>query len=477
MRSLKGTASAVRGGGLTRAEQPIIRAGSILRGTARGGAAPAWRAPAWVALHLLLGVALRASPAAALAHGVIVTGAAVVAGAAGRMQSVLGVIVYAAASQVLWRMSGAPLPHMLGMYVVIAAAGVAALRMRRRPPLEAFAFFLPLLPSCALTVLALGDWKGARQLLAFNLAGPAALFAVLWLLRGRDARLDIWKLVGIGLGPLAGIATAALWYMRGLGGVEFGTQSNFAASGGFGPNQVASALSLGIVLLVAVLWLRGGMGRTLWVWGLLAFLTVQALLTFSRSGIAMALGAAAAMGLILLRAPGARAAVALFALLAWVAADRVLVPWLNRYTGGAFVERYTDPRLSNRDVIAKSDLEMFLDHPVLGVGPGMGTELRESLLGQRVAAHTEFTRMLGEHGLGGVLALVALALVSVRAVRGAPPGRPRALPFGLVAWMWLYFAVNAFRTVLPVAALALALASSSTRSVCAAPAGQGKGAG
>ncbi|MFZ5984792.1 MAG: O-antigen ligase family protein [Acidobacteriota bacterium] len=418
----------------------------------------AWRTPAWIVLHMLLGVVLRASPLAALVHGAVVTAAALVVGATGGLPAVTRVIVYAAASQVLWRMSGAPLPHMLGMYAVIAAAGLAALRHRRRLPLVAILYFLPLLPSSVLTVLALGDAERARQLLAFNLAGPATLFAVLWLMEKRDFRLDIWKLVETGLGPLAGVATASFWYMRSLGAIQFETESNFAASGGFGPNQVASALSLGIVLLIAILWLRQGRGRPFWIWGLLVFLTVQTLLTFSRSGIAMVLGAAATMALFLLRAPRARAAVAIFALVAWVGADRLLVPWLDSFTGGAFVARYTDPRLSNRDVIAQSDLELFLDHPLLGVGPGMGTELRESLLGQKVAAHTEFTRMLGEHGLGGLISVVALVWVTIRSVRQAPPGRPRGWACGLLAWMWLYFAVHAFRLALPTIAMLFTLA-------------------
>lgn len=418
----------------------------------------------WIAVHLPLGGVLRMSPLAATLHATLVACAALFLGLRGKSQGVAGAIVYAAGSQVLWRMSGAPLPHMLGMYVVIIAASLAALRLGRRPPGLAVAYFLPLLPSAVITLTSLDDWNRTREVLAFNLAGPAALFAALWLFYGRAAKLDLWKLVWIGLGPLAGTATAAFWFMRGLGEIEFRTESNFAASGGFGPNQVASALSLGIVLLIAVLWLQEGMGRRFWAWALLGFLTVQTLLTFSRSGIAMALGALAAMGLVLLRAPRTRAVVVLFALVAYFAADRFLVPWLDSYTKGAFVSRYTDPNLSKRDVIAQTDLQLFRENPILGVGPGMATELRATLLGQKIAAHTEFTRLLAEHGLGGVVALLALAMVSVRMVAAAPTGAPRAWSLGLILWVWLYFSVNAFRLVLPAAAILLALPVAGRRS-------------
>lgn len=416
----------------------------------------AWRASTWVAVHLLLGVLLRANPAAATAHGVLVAGAALLAGVAGRLQTVASVIIYVAASQVLWRMSDAALPHMLGMYAVIAAAGLAALRRGRWPSLLALTYVLPLLPSVIITFTAMEDWDRARQLVASNLAGPVALFAVFWLFYNRPARCDISKLVWIGLGPLAGVAAAAFWYMQSLEEVRFRSESSFAASGGFGPNQVASALSLGIVLLVAVLWLRAGSVRSLWVWGLLGFLLVQTLLTFSRAGVAMALGAVVTMSLILIRSRRFRLTVVVFALMAFLIADRLLIPWLNRYTKGAFVERYTDPRLSNRDVIAKTDIQMFLENPIFGVGLGMGTELREALMGARIAAHTEFTRILGEHGLVGGISMIALFLMLLNLVRRAPPGGARAMVAGLLVWAWLYFAVNAFRLVLPVAALALA---------------------
>ncbi|MEW6114418.1 MAG: O-antigen ligase family protein [Thermodesulfobacteriota bacterium] len=371
-------------------------------------------------------------------------------------------VVYAAASQVLWRMSGAQLPHMLGMYTVSAAAGLAALRFRKHPPLEALVYLLPLLPSGVLTFLSIGDLERSRQLLIFNLSGPLALFTVLWLFGRGAGQINLWKTVKTALGPLTSVGAAAFWYMHSLGGIEFGTESNFAASGGFGPNQVASALSFGIVLLVAMLWMGKSIFRPL-LWGLLAFFTIQTLLTFSRSGIAMAIGAAAVMSVFLLRTPRARLTAVIFFLVAGAVGNYMLVPWLNRYTEGAFEKRYTDPRMSNREVIARTDLEIFREHPILGVGPGMGTELRGALLGTKVAAHTEFTRLLAEHGLLGAISLAALLMISWKLHRRASPGAGRALAVGLLVWSWLYFSVNAFRLILPGVGFLLAYALTESR--------------
>lgn len=65
--------------------------------------------------------------------------------------------------------------------------------------------------------------------------------------------------------------------------------------------------------------------------------------------------------------------------------------------------------LSGREEIMESELSAFVENPVLGIGIGRGTLYREaSARTQRIASHTEFTRMLGEHGLLGLLAIVCV---------------------------------------------------------------------
>ena len=54
-----------------------------------------------------------------------------------------------------------------------------------------------------------------------------------------------------------------------------------------------------------------------------------------------------------------------------------------------------------------SDLELFKQNVVLGVGPGLSGTNRVGLKG--VSAHTEYTRLLSEHGSMGLLALVILS--------------------------------------------------------------------
>ncbi len=411
----------------------------------------------WFGGHVLLGVVWKLWPAVGLAHGLLTVAVVLLVAVRGSSTAVAGAALYVSAFEILWRMSKAPLPHLLGMYLVILVCAVAALRRRRLPPVLAWLYLVPLLPSVWLTFSSISDFERARQLVAFNLAGPVALFAVIWFAHTVRGTTNVWRTATVAGGAVAATSAAILVGIARAEEIRFTTESNFATSGGYGPNQVASVLSLGLLLLAGYQWLRGHRRAKPLVWAVLVGLAVQTLLTFSRAGVAMVLGAMVGMGLLLLKRREMRLLVLASAAVLWAVSQWVLVPVLDDVTEGAFVERYTSPNVSNRDVIAKSDLQIFRENFLIGVGPGMGTERRGELMHKNVAAHTEFTRALAEHGLLGVVSLVALIALSIQSVRRADNTPRRAWVLGMFTWAWLYFAVNAFRTAMPAAAIMLAL--------------------
>ena len=70
--------------------------------------------------------------------------------------------------------------------------------------------------------------------------------------------------------------------------------------------------------------------------------------------------------------------------------------------------------LTGRALIYKIDLHIFSDYFITGVGPGQANELRQQYgYGQQAAAHTEFSRMLAEHGILGLISLIILIAVSI----------------------------------------------------------------
>ena len=65
--------------------------------------------------------------------------------------------------------------------------------------------------------------------------------------------------------------------------------------------------------------------------------------------------------------------------------------------------------LTGRALIYEIDLNIFFDHILTGVGPGQAKDLRQVYgYGKRVAAHTEYSRMLAEHGILGLFSLFIL---------------------------------------------------------------------
>ena len=60
------------------------------------------------------------------------------------------------------------------------------------------------------------------------------------------------------------------------------------------------------------------------------------------------------------------------------------------------------------------DINIFHDNVFTGVGPGQAFKLRKEYgYGKQVAAHTEYSRMLAEHGILGLISLIILIAVSI----------------------------------------------------------------
>jgi O-antigen ligase len=81
-----------------------------------------------------------------------------------------------------------------------------------------------------------------------------------------------------------------------------------------------------------------------------------------------------------------------------------------------------------------ADLKAFREHPVLGVGPGVGKLYRQLPDGRGVSAHTEFTRLLAEHGMAGAVAIAILLVIVVGAYGRATTRRSRVWVLLLASW-------------------------------------------
>ena len=418
-----------------------------------------FRALAFVLLHVPLAVVMQKYTAVATAHALVSwIGGIMLAASGARPATVICTAGYIAGAEVLWRAAQARVFYEGGKYAICAVLLSSMFRLRLLQINKgALLYFVLLIPSAFVTLKG-NDFQFARELLSFNLSGPFALaVCITYFGQVRVAPRELVDLLWTMLGPLLGLASICSIATFGTDDVSFeSTESNFQTSAGAGPNQVSSVLGWGVVC--AFLWVnltKRSFLATLVSVGMMLFFAMQAALTFSRSGVWMAM-----LGLMLASAFLVRNARALLvtggltllvALLAWF----LVLPFLDSYTGGQVSNRFAEEGFSNRDSIAKEDLLLFLENPVLGVGPGMGKYARAARFGSGGAAHTEFTRLFSEHGVFGVLALLVLLGVSSSKFVPRAPSHVKAVRYTALFYSFLFMCVTAMRVALPAFVLGL----------------------
>ena len=68
---------------------------------------------------------------------------------------------------------------------------------------------------------------------------------------------------------------------------------------------------------------------------------------------------------------------------------------------------------TGRVELIETELHAFYYNPLLGIGVGKGREYREENLGIEINTHNEISRLLSEHGMFGVIALLILIFVPI----------------------------------------------------------------
>jgi hypothetical protein len=188
---------------------------------------------------------------------------------------------------------------------------------------------------------------------------------------------------------------------------------------------------------------------------LLLFMLRQVILTFSRGGLYMAMGGAVAGSFFLVRDKKQRTRLLVGGAVLSLVFFVLVLPRIERMTRGAVSERYGSLETTGRTELIEADIDTFFHNPVLGVGPGMGAKNRLKYF--RVGtAHTEWTRMIAEHGTLGVLSAVCLFAMIWQSLRRAPTPQEKAIAAAFAMYGFLHLSVDATRLVAPSFAFGLA---------------------
>lgn len=411
-----------------------------------------WLATAlFLGLHAALALVMRSNASISTAHALTTAAAGVWFAYRGGAAKVAYICAYITGAEVLWRMTHAAVFWEFGKYSIVLILAVAIIRLNRPVHFLAVGYFALLLPSAALTVTAMNS-SAAQQALSFNLSGPLAIMLCVWFFSGLQPREVIpYRVLIAALAPICGIAASTIYATTTAVSLEFGRNSNFITSDGFGPNQVSAALGTGAFLCFFFIAAAriGGPFRLLLL-GTLFVCSIQSALTFSRGGLYMAAGAAACGMFYLLRDAAARKLISVGVPLVLAITTLLVLPNLDRFTSGALSRRFTNTGLTNRDAFIAEETRIWAENPVFGVGPGMSRNFRNN-----AAAHTEVTRMLAEHGLWGAASLLLLLGICARNVMNAQSILGKAFSLSLVVCALLFMLTAALRTVEPALLIGL----------------------
>jgi hypothetical protein len=281
-------------------------------------------------------------------------------------------------------------------------------------------YLLLLVPSIVLTTFVLDFDTDMRKALAFNISGPVCLgVASIYTFRRKMALEQINDiLLSMGL-PIISCMVYLTFYTPNVRDVITSTQSNFETSGGYGPNQVATILGLGMFIFFSRVILESRTKLMLAINLIIALnISYRGMLTFSRGGMITGFLMIVLLLLFLYFKSNYKGRVKLNYIIAFVSLAMMMTwGYTSFQTRGLIDKRYAnqdaagrakESQLTGREDIARDEIDIFFENPIFGVGVGKGVELRESKTGMFVVSHDEITRMLAEHGSLGIVALLIL---------------------------------------------------------------------
>lgn len=259
-----------------------------------------------------------------------------------------------------------------------------------------------------------------RKMIAFNLGGPISLgFVGLFFYKRKVSLSKLVEALFYGLLPIISLTIYLFLYNPSIKEVVTGTNSNFDTSGGFGPNQVATILGAGMFILISRIVLNKSKGLLFYIEiGLLALVTYRGLVTFSRGGILA--GLIAAMFFIILTFWKAKTSLKtklIKALIVFSVLGTLVWGYAIVTTSGLIENRYANENAlgqersditTGRTQLAMVEIEAFLESPMFGIGVGKNKQYRFEKTGIEAASHNEISRLLAEHGMLGVIALLIL---------------------------------------------------------------------
>lgn len=337
-----------------------------------------------------------------------------------RNNEVLYVAGYIVGSEVFLRMTGGNLFYETGKYsiMIFMALGMYYSGFSKNA-LPFWVYLVLLLPGVIVATETLNMNTEIRKAIAFNISGPVCLGISAIYCYNRKILVSQVNNIILALSlPVFTTTIYLILYTPNLQDVLVGTGSNNETSGGFGPNQVATVLGIGMFAFFSRLILESKSKLQFFLNLVILFnITYRGLVTFSRGGMLTGFIIIIALVFYLFTKTKNQGKHNLYRLLLFMSIA-FFATWLytSNQTGGLINKRYAnqdaagrvkESQLSGREKIWDGEIDDFLDNPVFGVGVAKALEIREEQTGGKIiASHSEISRTFAEHGTMGIIALL-----------------------------------------------------------------------
>ncbi|WP_291102593.1 MULTISPECIES: O-antigen ligase family protein [unclassified Flavobacterium] len=333
----------------------------------------------------------------------------------------LMVAAYVVGSEVFLRMTGGNPLYEISKYGVIFFIFIGMYFSGfSKGAVPYWLFLLLLVPSVVLSTFVLDFDTNIKNAIAFNISGPVCLgVASLYTFRRRISLGEVNSiLLSMGL-PIVTCMVYLTFYTPNIRDVITSTQSSFETSGGFGPNQVATFLGLGMFIFFSRIILESRTTFMVIINLVIAInISYRGMVTFSRGGMITGFLMIVLLLLFLYSKSNFNGRVKLNYLILLMAFTMIIVwGYTSFQTGGLIDKRYAnqdaagrvkESKFTGREDVAQNEINTFLKNPIFGVGVGKGVEVREAETGNGTLSHDEITRMLAEHGSLGIIGLLIL---------------------------------------------------------------------
>ncbi len=380
---------------------------------------------------------------------------------------VLKACAYFVGAEVLFRMTKGSFSYEAGKYLVILFVLVGMLyKGISGKGYPYFIYLMFLLPSIFVASTTLSFDANFRTNIAFVLSGPISLgLAALFCYDKKVSFAQLSEIIYFMVLPIIAHTIYIYFYNPSLRDVLSNTASNRAASGGFGPNQVAAILGLGMFIMAIRLFTKSpSIFLKLFNAGLLILISYRAVVTFSRGGvIAAILAILVFLFFYFIKASSKRKneVIGVFVLfcislaVTWVISSNQSEGYIDlRYANKDHLGREKEDLTTGRGNLFQEELEGFIASPFFGIGSSRAKDQRIELEGQGVTSHSEVSRTLAEHGLFGVVILVILIFKPL-AIRSR--NRQNYYFFAFMAFWFITVNHMSMRIAMPAFIYALAL--------------------